>query len=94
MNSISLAKKNALGRVFWTLPKKKREQIFHEAQFACRMKSRDNLRQYFFVNTKNNPAKIDSHLKGYMIKVCPKFKYCFVPNSEVNKALEKLAEAA
>ncbi|MEA5458725.1 hypothetical protein VB796_06745 [Arcicella sp. LKC2W] len=94
MNSVNLSKKNPLGRVFWTLPKELREQIFVVAITDCKIKSRHNLRQYFFVNAKHNPEKLDSHLKGYMIRVCPKFKYCFVPNSQADRALEQLAEAA
>ena len=94
MRNVNLSKKNALGRVFWTLPRELREQIFIEAQTACNIKSRDNLRQYFFVNTKNNPEKLDSHLKTYMTSICPKFQHCFVRNDKVNTALEKLADLA
>lgn len=90
--NINLSKKNALGRVFWSLPKSTREQIFFYAEKTDRRKSRNNFRQYFFINAKSNPKRIDPQIKAYMIEQCDKFTHCFVPNSKVNIALEILAE--
>ena len=94
MNNISLSKKNALGRVFWTLPKILREAIFKEARYIRRTQNNDSFRQYFFVNTHSNPEKLDSRLKEYMINVSSKFAGCFVRNELNNVALNWLAEAA
>lgn len=93
METINLKKKNALGRVFWTLPKELREQIFKEDARIRQKVSRDCLRQYFFLNTKSNPEKLDSQLKKFMISVCSKFEDCFVSNAKNMVALEKLANA-
>lgn len=104
METINLTKKNALGRVFWTLPKEIREQIFKENARIRQIyrqnntekqpHHRDCLRQYFFLNTKSNPEKLDSELKKYMVTVSAKFDGCFVPNHLNDIALERLASAA
>jgi hypothetical protein len=94
MNNISLSKKNALGRVFWTLPKDLRNDIFVKAKDLGKIEKRDSLRQYFFLSTKSNPARLDSQLKAYMIKISPQFEGCFVPNKLNNQALDRLASAA
>ena len=92
--SINLSKKNALGRVFWSLPKSLREIIFKEARRIRKSKNNDSFRQYFFVNTHSNPEKLDSELKRYMVSVSSKFEGCFVSNSNNDIALNWLAEAA
>ncbi len=92
--SINLSKKNALGRVFWTLPRELREDIFMEAKRIQTIENRHTFRQYFFINSQSNPERIDSQLKKYMIKKCSKFEGCFVANKNVHIALERLAEAA
>jgi hypothetical protein len=92
MNSnINLSKKNALGRVFWTLQREQREEIFTEAIRLRRTESRHSFRQYFFVNSHSNPARLDSRLKERMIGIDPKFAVCFVPNRLNDEALERLA---
>jgi hypothetical protein len=93
-DTINLSTKNALGRVFWTLPKDLREEIFQEAIRLRKNESRQSFRQYFFLNSKNNPARLDSKIKEVMIKTSPQFQGCFVPNKLNNQALERLASAA
>lgn len=88
-----LSKKNALGRVFWTLPKNLRDEIFKEDARIRKSSSKDCLRQYFFVNTKSNPEKLDSELKKFMIKISSKFEGCFVKNENNDAALEWLVES-
>ena len=93
-NNINLQTKNALGRIFWTLPKNLREEIFQEAFRLRKNESRHSFRQYFFLNSKNNPARLDSKIQEAMIKTSPQFQGCFVPNQLNHQALERLAKAA
>ena len=80
---------NALGFVYFSLDRDQKRKI---TAFAESLKEGlgDNFRFYLYRYKSQNPARIKSELKEFLVSIDRRFAHCFVPNHATGNAIEKL----